>query len=58
MNMTRWLMVAALGVLSCTWAQADSVPPDDGHYLIDLESMGRRPGLQLHAQPGGTPTGH
>lgn len=38
MNMTRWLMVAALGALSCTWAQADSVPPDDGHYLIDLES--------------------
>jgi hypothetical protein len=38
MNMTRWLMVAAMGVLGCTWAQADSVPPDDGHYLIDLEA--------------------
>jgi hypothetical protein len=38
MNMTRLLLVAALGVLGGTWAQADSVPPDDGHYLIDLEA--------------------
>lgn len=38
MNMTRWLIVAACGVLTCTWAQADSVPPPSGHYLIDLEA--------------------
>jgi hypothetical protein len=37
MNLTRWLMVAALGMLSYGRARAASIPPDDGHYLIDLE---------------------
>jgi hypothetical protein len=32
MNITRWMTVAALGMLSCTWAQADSA-----HFLINLE---------------------
>jgi hypothetical protein len=32
MNMTRWLMLAAAGLLSATWAQADSA-----HYVINLE---------------------
>jgi hypothetical protein len=38
MNITRWLMVAVLAVLGSTWAKAQSVPPPDGHYLIDLEA--------------------
>jgi hypothetical protein len=37
MNVTRWLMFAVV-VLGGTWAKADSVPPSDGHYLIDLEA--------------------
>lgn len=32
MNMTRWLVLAAAGLLSATWAQADSA-----HYVINLE---------------------
>ncbi|MGP0074069.1 MAG: hypothetical protein ACLPWF_19325 [Bryobacteraceae bacterium] len=32
--MARWLMLAAVGVLSCSWAQADTVEP--GHYTITL----------------------
>jgi len=32
MNMARWLMLAAAGLLSATWAQADSA-----HYVINLE---------------------
>ena len=32
--MTRWLMLVAVGVLSCPWAQADTVEP--GHYTITL----------------------
>jgi hypothetical protein len=38
MNMTRWIMAAALGLLGSSWAKADSLPPPDGHYLIDLEA--------------------
>ncbi len=38
MNMTRWLMVALVAVLGSTWAKADSVPPSNGHYLLDLEA--------------------
>jgi hypothetical protein len=33
MKMTRWLMVAALGMLCCTWAQADGL----SDFLINLE---------------------
>src|ERR1700728_3709100 len=29
MNTTRWLMVAALGMLGCSWAQASYIPPPD-----------------------------
>jgi hypothetical protein len=32
MNMTRWVLVAAVGLLCSTWAQADSA-----HYVINLE---------------------
>ena len=32
MAITRWITVVALGMLGCTWAQADSA-----HFLINLE---------------------
>ncbi len=57
MKMTRWLMVAALGALSCTWAQADSVPPDDGHYLIDLESWDADLDFNFMPNQGAPPPG-
>jgi hypothetical protein len=37
MNTTRWLMVAALGMLSSTWAQATVMTTIPGHYLITLD---------------------
>jgi hypothetical protein len=36
MNVERWLMVAALGLLSSIGAKADGIPVGT-HYLIDLE---------------------
>ncbi len=36
MNMTRWLLAAAIAMLGSMWARADSVPPSDGHYEIEL----------------------
>jgi hypothetical protein len=33
-QMARWQMLVAVGVLSCSWAQADTVVP--GHYTITL----------------------
>ncbi len=30
--MTRWMMLAAMGLVSCTWAQADTA-----HYVINLQ---------------------
>jgi hypothetical protein len=32
--MVRWLMLVAVGLLGCLWAQADSLEP--GHYTITL----------------------
>ncbi len=56
MNMTRWLMVAAFGVLACTWAQADSIPPPDGHYLIDLEGWDANQEFNFTPDPSSIPT--
>jgi hypothetical protein len=35
-NTTRWLMVATLGMLGCSWAQAASLPPTDPNFQIYL----------------------
>jgi hypothetical protein len=39
MSVKHWLLVAALGLLSSSWAQADSIPPNDGHYTIELDDF-------------------
>ena len=37
MNATRWLVIAALGMLGSTWAQAAVLlPPASGEYPIGL----------------------
>lgn len=38
MNATRWLMIAALGMLGSAWAQASALPPPppSGEYTIGL----------------------
>jgi hypothetical protein len=51
MNAARWLMVVALGMLSCTWARADGLIP--GHY--DLIPEGWDPGQTFNFIPFSDP---
>ena len=55
MNMTRWMLFAALAALSSTWVRADPVPPD-GHYLIDLEGWDADEDFNFSPNPTSIPT--
>lgn len=39
MSVKRWVVIAAMGLLGSAWAQADPVPPNDGHYTIELDGF-------------------
>jgi hypothetical protein len=53
MNATRWLMIAALGMLGSTWAQASALPPPppSGEYTIGLSNWDPDNGNTFLFQP-------